>query len=144
MTLTLGTRIGPYEITGRLGAGGMGEVYRARDARLNRDVALQVLPEAFALAGDRRARFRREAQAQVWASVNHPRIAAIDGLEEAGPTGAEPDVRALVLELVEGQTLAELLAKGSPPTAQGMSRPESSAMSHGLSRGLAIDEALTI
>jgi eukaryotic-like serine/threonine-protein kinase len=142
MTLALGTRIGPYEITGRLGAGGMGEVYRARDARLNRDVALKVLPEAFALDGDRLARFRREAQ--VLASLNHPHIAAIYGLEEEGPADAGPDVRALVLELVEGQTLAELLAKGSPPTAQGLSQPESSAMSHGLSRGLAIDEALAI
>ncbi len=142
MTLALGTRIGPYEITGRLGAGGMGEVYRGRDARLNRDVALKVLPEAFALDGDRLARFRREAQ--VLASLNHPHIAAIYGLEEAGPTDAGPDVRALVLELVEGQTLAEMLAKGSPPTAQGPSQLESSATSLGRSRGLAIDEALAI
>ena len=111
MTLAPGTRIGPYEITGRLGAGGMGEVYRARDARLNRDVAIKVLPEAFALDDERLARFRREAQ--VLASLNHPHIAAIYGLEDPGPTEAAPDVRALVLELVEGQTLAELLAKSS-------------------------------
>ena len=77
MSLTRGTRIGVYEVTGVLGAGGMGEVYRARDTKLGRDVALKVIPDAFALDPDRLARFRREAQ--VLASLNHPHIAAITG-----------------------------------------------------------------
>ena len=81
MTLTAGTRLGPYEILSPLGAGGMGEVYRARDTNLNRDVALKILPEAFAFDLDRLARFKREAQ--VIASLNHPNIAAIYGLDEA-------------------------------------------------------------
>jgi serine/threonine protein kinase len=85
MTLAAGTRIGPYEVTGALGAGGMGEVYRARDAKLGRDVALKVLPPAFALAPDRVARFRREAH--VLAALNHPNIAAIYGYEDAPSTG---------------------------------------------------------
>jgi eukaryotic-like serine/threonine-protein kinase len=99
MSLAPRTRLGPYEILSPLGAGGMGEVYRARDTKLNRDVALKVLPEAFAADPQRMARFEREAQ--VLASLNHPNIAAIHGLEESGST------RALVMELVEGQTLAE-------------------------------------
>ena len=82
MTLTSGTRLGAYEIAALIGVGGMGEVYRARDTRLNRDVALKVLPEAFAGDPDRLARFKREAQ--VLASLNHPNIAAIYGIEE-GP-----------------------------------------------------------
>ena len=81
MPLAVGTRLGPYEIVSVLGAGGMGEVYRARDAKLNRDVALKVLPELFAGDPDRLARFKREAQ--VLASLNHPNIAAIYGFEEA-------------------------------------------------------------
>src|SRR6516165_3648281 len=97
--LRSGTKLGPYEILAPLGAGGMGEVYRARDTKLNRDVALKVLPEAFARDPARMARFQREAQ--VLASLNHPNIAAIYGLEESG------GVRALVMELVEGPTLAE-------------------------------------
>ncbi len=99
MPLRTGTKLGPYEIVSPLGAGGMGEVYRARDTKLNRDVAIKVLPEAFAADPQRMARFEREAQ--VLASLNHPNIAAIYGLEESGST------RALVMELVEGQTLAE-------------------------------------
>ena len=83
MALASGTRLGVYEILTRLGAGGMGEVYRARDGSLNRDVALKTLPEASTLAGDRIARFRREAQ--VLASLNHPNIAAIYGFEDSGP-----------------------------------------------------------
>ena len=79
MTLAPGMRIGPYEITALAGAGGMGEVYRARDTKLNRDVALKVLPEALALDAERLARFKREAQ--VLASLNHPRIAGIYGFE---------------------------------------------------------------
>jgi Tol biopolymer transport system component len=106
MALSAGTRLGPYEILSALGAGGMGEVYRARDATLNRDVALKVLPEAFMLDPDRLARFKREAQ--VLASLNHPHIAAIHGLEEAN------GVLALVLEMVEGETLADRITAGVP------------------------------
>src|SRR5215831_17988414 len=102
MAIAAGSRIGGYEIVSLLGAGGMGEVYRARDSKLNRDVALKILPDAFALDGDRIARFRREAQ--VLASLNHPNIAAIYGFEDNGST------HALVLELVEGPTLADRIA----------------------------------
>ena len=82
MALQLGTRLGAYEITSLIGAGGMGEVYRARDTRLGRDVAIKVLPSQFALDSERVARFTREAQ--VLASLNHPNIAAIYGFEESG------------------------------------------------------------
>ena len=99
MTLAAGTRVGPYNLLSVLGVGGMGEVYRARDTKLNRDVALKVLPEAFASDHDRLTRLRREAQ--VLASLNHPHIAAIYGLEEANGK------LALVLELVEGESLDE-------------------------------------
>ncbi|HYB53271.1 MAG TPA: cell wall synthesis protein CwsA, partial [Thermoanaerobaculia bacterium] len=110
MTLASGTKLGPYEILSPLGAGGMGEVYRARDAKLNRDVAIKVLPEAFASDSERLTRFRREAQ--VLAALNHPHVAAIYGLEESG------GVEALVLELVPGETLAERLAKGPIPVPE--------------------------
>src|SRR5689334_24896324 len=102
MSLIAGQRLGPYEIVSALGAGGMGAVYRARDRKLNRDVAIKVLLPAVANDPDRLARFSREAQ--VLASLNHPNIAHIHGLEDAGP------VRALVMELVEGPTLAEKLS----------------------------------
>jgi serine/threonine protein kinase len=102
--LAAGTSIGPYRIEGTLGAGGMGQVYRARDTKLGRSVALKVLPDAYANDPDRRARFQREAQ--VLAALNHPHIAAIHGFEDSG------QVHALVLELVEGRTLAERLAGG--------------------------------
>jgi len=82
MALTPGTRIGPYEVVGSLGAGGMGEVYRARDAKLGRDVALKILPAAFANDPERLARFDREAQ--VLASLDHPHIAQIYGFQESG------------------------------------------------------------
>jgi len=107
VALVLGTRLGPYEILSAIGAGGMGEVYRAHDTKLNRDVALKILPDAFALDCDRIARFRREAQ--VLASLNHLNIAAIYGFEDSGST------HALVLELVEGPTLADRIAKGPIP-----------------------------
>ena len=100
--LSAGTRLGPYEIVSPLGAGGMGEVYLARDTKLNRDVALKVLPELFARDALRMARFRREAQ--VLASLNHPNIATIYGLEESNGNCA------LVMELVEGPTLAERIS----------------------------------
>ncbi len=104
-----GTRIGSYEVIAAIAAGGMGEVYRARNARLNRDVALKILPHAFTSDPDRLARFKREAQ--VLASLNHPNIAAIYGFEEAN------GIQALVLELVEGATLDERIARApSEPT----------------------------
>jgi Tol biopolymer transport system component len=112
MALTSGTKLGPYEILALLGAGGMGEVYRARDARLGREVALKVLPEAFAADSERMARFRREAQ--MLASLNHPHIATIHGLEESG------SVHALVMELVEGPTLAERIAQSPIPLDEGL------------------------
>src|SRR5438105_9564171 len=112
MPLGPGTRLGPYEIVSALGAGGMGEVYRARDTKLGRDVALKIIPEAFALDADRRARFQREAQ--VLASLNHPHIAAIHGFEDSGPT------HALVLELVEGETLADRIAQGPIPIDEAL------------------------
>jgi eukaryotic-like serine/threonine-protein kinase len=107
MALTSGARIGPYGILSPLGAGGMGEVYRARDTKLGRDVAIKVLPEHLADDRDRLARFEREAQ--LLASLNHPHIAAVHGFEQA------EDFSALVLELVEGPTLADLLAQGPLP-----------------------------
>ena len=107
MTLNAGTRLGPYEIVASLGAGGMGEVYRARDTKLNRDVAIKVLLPSVANDPDRLARFSREAQ--VLASLNHPNIAHIHGLEESD------GVRALIMELVDGQTLADRIAKGALP-----------------------------
>jgi hypothetical protein len=98
MALSAGTRLGPYEIQAAIGAGGMGEVHRARDTKLNRDVALKVLFDVFTADPERLARFKREAQ--VLASLNHPNIGAIYGLEDSD------GVQALVLELVEGPTLA--------------------------------------
>jgi serine/threonine-protein kinase len=109
--LAAGLRFGPYEVVGPLGAGAMGEVYRARDTKLHRSVALKVLPERFALDPDRSARFTREAQ--MLATLNHPNIGAIYGFEESNPsTSAGRAVQALVLELVEGPTLADRIALG--------------------------------
>jgi Tol biopolymer transport system component len=113
MTLSIGNRVGPYEIRAALGAGGMGEVYRGRDTELNRDVALKVLPELFSVDADRLARFKREAQ--VLASLNHPNIAAIYGLQDL------PGGRALVLELVEGPTLADRITAGPIPLDEALS-----------------------
>ena len=112
MALTPGSRLGTYEILSALGAGGMGEVYRAHDTRLNRDVALKILPDSFADDPDRLARFEREAQ--VLASLNHPNIAHIHGLEESG--GA----RALVMELVEGEDLAHRIARRPIPLNEAL------------------------
>ncbi len=112
MTISPGSRLGPYEIASRLGAGGMGEVYRARDARLQRDVAIKALPAEFAGDAERLARFQREAR--LLASLNHPNIAAIYGLEEAD--GA----RYLVLEIVEGESLAQKLAAGPLPVEEAL------------------------
>jgi serine/threonine protein kinase len=107
MPLSGGTRLGLYEILSAIRAGGMGDVYRARDTTLNRDVAIKVLPESFANDPDRLARFQREAQ--VLASLNHPNIAHIHGLEESC------GVRALIMELVEGEDLSQRIARGPVP-----------------------------
>src|ERR1700730_9961350 len=106
MALTVGTRLGVYEILSAIGAGGMGEVYRARDTKLGRDVAIKVLPEAFAHDPDRLSRFQREAK--MLASLNHPNIATIHGLEQSGGTSY------LVMELVPGETLAERIKRDGP------------------------------
>ena len=112
MALQVGSTLGHYEVTAKLGEGGMGEVWEATDTKLNRQVALKILPEAFATDPDRLARFQREAQ--VLASLNHPNIAQIHGLEES--EGA----RALVLELVEGPTLADRIAQGPIPVDEAL------------------------
>ena len=112
MSLQPGSRLGGYEIVGSLGAGGMGEVYRARDLKLGREVAIKVLPEEFARDPTRVARFEREAR--MLAAVNHPTIAAIYGAEEDG------DFRYIVMELVEGDTLGERLTRGPLPVADAL------------------------
>jgi len=112
MFLSAGAKLGPYDVLAPLSAGGMGEVYRARDTSLNREVALKVLPEAFSQDTERLARFRREAH--VLASLNHPHIGSIYGLEESGA------VPCLVLELVDGETLANRLKRGGDADAFGL------------------------
>jgi Tol biopolymer transport system component/tRNA A-37 threonylcarbamoyl transferase component Bud32 len=112
MPLAAGSSIGPYDIVGLIGTGGMGEVYRARDRKLHRDIALKILPEPFASDAARLMRFEREARAL--AALNHPHIAQIYGLEESN------DARALVMELVEGETLAERTARGALPVPQAV------------------------
>ena len=112
MSLAAGTRLGPYKVVEPIGKGGMGEVYRARDTKLERDVAIKVLPEEFAKDKERLARFEREAK--LLASLNHPNIASIYGLEESD------GVKALVLELVEGPTLAERIAEGPIPVEEAL------------------------
>jgi len=112
LALTLGERLGPYDIVAQIGEGGMGQVYRAHDTKLNRDVALKVLADEFANDSDRLARFTREAQ--TLASLNHPSIAAIYGLEESN------GVRALVMELVEGEDLSQRIARGPIPIDEAL------------------------
>src|SRR5262245_24555797 len=123
-----GRRLGSYQVLERLGAGGMGDVYRARDMKLGRDVALKLLPSAFTADRDRLQRFEREAR--VLAALNHPNIGAIYGIEEGqtGPDGHAAPV--LVLELVPGQTLAERIARGPlpVPTALGYARQIANAL----------------
>jgi eukaryotic-like serine/threonine-protein kinase len=131
MPLTAGTRLGPYEIVAPLGAGAMGEVYRATDTRLDRAVAIKVLPESFADDADRVARFTREAR--TLAALNHPNIAAIYGVEESG------SIRALVMELVEGEDLSTLIGIGPSAAASGGSRPSDTN-----ARRLRIDDAVSI
>src|SRR5688572_3825658 len=111
-SISVGQQIGQYVLSARLGAGGMGEVYRARDLKLGRDVAIKVLSAFFTSDPDRLARFSREAR--ILASLNHPHIAAIYGVEDAGP------LRALVLELVDGPTLADRIAAGPIPVPEAL------------------------
>src|SRR5262245_10189064 len=112
MAITIGTQLGSYEVTGLLGKGGMGEVYRAHDTKLKRDVAIKILPEEFLRDVDRVSRFQREAE--VLASMNHPNVAAIYDLEEVNGS------RFLVLELVEGETLAEHIQGGAIPVEEAL------------------------
>ena len=112
MALSVGSRLGHYQVTALIGEGGIGQVYQATDTKLNRQVVLKILPEAFATDPDRLTRFQREAQ--VLASLNHPGIAAIYGLEESD------DTRALVLELVEGPTLADRISQGPIPVDEAL------------------------
>src|SRR5205823_3359572 len=108
----IGTKLAHYEITSHLGTGGMGEIYQATDSKLGRRVAIKLLPDAFASDADRLSRFRREAQ--VLASLNHPNIAHVYGLEESGET------RCIVMELVEGETLQERLKRGPLPVNEAL------------------------
>ena len=110
MPIAIGTQLGSHEITALLGKGGMGEVYRARDLKLKREVAIKILPEEFSRDTDRTSRFQREAE--LLASLNHPNIAAIYDVEEASGSCY------LVLELVEGDTLADRLRRGPIPADQ--------------------------
>ena len=112
MSLSIGTRLGTVEVLDIIGRGGMGEVYRARDTKLKRDVAIKTLPDEFAHNADRLSRFQREAE--VLASLNHPNIAAIYDLQEAAGS------RFLVLELVEGETLAERIHRGPIPIDEAL------------------------
>ena len=118
MSLSIGTTVGPYQVLGPLGQGGMGEVYRARDRKLNRDVAIKILPDLFSADPDRLSRFEREAQ--LLAALNHPNIAHIHGFEESPPGPGQTGLRALVMELVEGPTLAERLAAGPVPLDEAL------------------------
>jgi eukaryotic-like serine/threonine-protein kinase len=146
MLVRPGSHVGAYEIVGLLGTGGMGEVYRAHDATLGREVALKILPEEWLTDPDRRARLDREAR--VLAALNHPHIGAIYGVEDA-PIDGGRHIRALILELVEGQTLADRIAEGAGLRAQGSGRYKSSTTLPSASgaqpnRGLAVAEALKI
>ena len=116
MALASGTRLGFYEVLAQIGAGGMGEVYQAHDTKLGRDVAIKVLPEAFAHDAERLSRFQREAK--MLASLNHPNIATIHGLEQSGGTSY------LVMELVAGETLADRVKReGAVPVEEAQAAP---------------------
>jgi len=130
MVLAPGTRLGVYEVLSLVGAGGMGEVYRARDSKLGRDVAIKVLAPGLITDPERHARFRREAH--LLASLNHPNVGSIYGFEDSG------DVAALILELVEGETLADRLASGPLPVAEAlrMAREIANALSAAHDRGI--------
>jgi serine/threonine protein kinase len=112
MPVGVGSQVGPYEILAPLGEGGMGEVYRARDSRLDRDVAIKILPGLFSSDADRLARFEREAR--TLASLNHPNIAQVYGVEP------HDGARALVMELVEGEDLSDRIARGPIPVAEAL------------------------
>src|SRR5215470_2538160 len=112
MPVTVGAQLGSHEITALLGKGGMGEVYRARDLKLKREVAIKILPEEFSRDSERVARFQREAE--ILASLNHPNIAGIHDFQEAD------GVRFLVLELVEGETLADRIGRGPVPLDEAL------------------------
>jgi len=130
LSLSLGVKLGPYEILAPLGAGGMGEVYGARDNKLGREATIRVLPEELARDAEHPERLEREAQ--VLDSLNHPNIAVIYGVEESGR------VNALVMELVEGATLAERITKGPIPTdeAQEISRQIAEGLEYAHERGI--------
>src|SRR5256886_11962825 len=130
MAITPGTRISVYEVTSELGEGGMGVVFRARDTKLVRDVALKMVPEHFADDPERLSRLQREAQ--LLASVNHPNIAQIYGLEQIGNTGC------IVMELVEGETLSDRLKNGPLPFAEALeiSRQIADALASAHERGI--------
>ena len=134
MRLTAGTRLGPYDIQSSLGAGGMGEVYLARDTNLARDVAIKVLPEAFAHDSERLARFEREAR--TLAALNHPNIATVHGLESVPSTSSGHVVRALVMELVDGPTLAELIGGLAVPEALRIARQIADALEAAHEQGI--------
>jgi len=141
LALTPGTRVGVYEVAAQIGVGGMGEVYRAIDTKLKRQVAIKILPPSLAADHDRLARFQREAE--VLASLNHFNIAAIYGLEESAA------ITALVMELVEGEDLSQRIARGASPEAESLrSRPRdnegAARRGGGARRGLEMDEALPI
>src|SRR5262245_32110754 len=112
MSLQIGQQLGSYEITSLLGKGGMGEVYRARDLKLKREVAIKVLPDDFSRDSERIARFQREAE--VVASINHPHIATIYHIEQADES------QLLVLELVEGETIADRIVRGPIPVDEAL------------------------
>jgi serine/threonine protein kinase/Tol biopolymer transport system component len=141
MALSPGTRLGPYEVIALLGVGGMGEVYRATDTNLKRQVAIKVLPAAVAGDPDRLARFQREAE--VLAALNHPNIAAVYGLEKT------PDLTALVMELVEGEDLSEIIARHGHPAPASVGPSESASRGPavrggGSPRAMTIEDALPI
>src|SRR5438105_12459977 len=129
MSLRVGTQLRSLEITGLLGRGGMGEVYRARDTKLKREVAIKILTEEFSRDPDRVARFQREAE--VLAALNHPNIAAIYDLEESEGS------RFLVLEFVEGETLAERIGRGRIPVEEALS------IARNISEAIPIEKAST-
>jgi eukaryotic-like serine/threonine-protein kinase len=140
-----GRRIGAYEVVSRLGAGGMGEVYRARDLKLGREVAIKVLPHLFTRDPERLARFEREAR--VLASLNHPNVGAIYGVEDPTPGSSAVATRALVLELVEGDTLAERIARGTRDSGFGISgeaQSTSRTSTPRTRRGVPVPEALRL
>jgi serine/threonine protein kinase len=136
MALPVGSRFGPYEIVGSLGAGGMGEVYRARDTQLKRDVAIKILPPDVTADAERLARFQREAE--ILASLNHAHIAQVFGMAESEPSSSGHAVRGIVMELAEGETLAALLSRGPLPLdeALGIARQIAEALELAHDRGV--------